>query len=241
MTPHTDTEIVKSTSTQIGSTSRVTITTSNGLTLSPEVTSVTSGIHQETTTVITTDDVSMTSGSPIVNTTPINSVTTTLLTPSLTTQPVFDSVNRCLRSYINRYDSSFEMEDLELWDGTFSDFLDKMSSTTLPDFIFAPEMDVLLTKMHFLWKYDIQSCDRSSRDLCENYPRINEEILNSWSTSECQDAPIINDFDQIQVTLYYFRQETELSFEFLQLRQWLIGTVNFTGHFTVNFYLPDKT
>ena len=176
---------------------------------------------------LTTDDVSVTSGSPIVNTTEsIYNVITTLITPILTTQPVFDSVNRCLRSYINRHDSSFEMEDLELWDGTFNGLLEKMMSLTLPEFIFAPEMDVLLTKMHFLWKYDIQSCDRSSRDLCENYPRINEEILNSWSTTECQDAPIINDFDQIQSTLYHFRQEAELSFEFLQLRQWLIGTVN---------------
>ena len=227
MTPHSDTEIVKSTSSQIGSSSRVTTTTSNDPVVSTEVTST---IHTETTTLqigLTIDDVSVTSGSPIVNTTEsIYNVITTLITPILTTQPVFDSVNRCLRSYINRHDSSFEMEDLELWDGTFNGLLEKMMSLTLPEFIFAPEMDVLLTKMHFLWKYDIQSCDRSSRDLCENYPRINEEILNSWSTTECQDAPIINDFDQIQSTLYHFRQEAELSFEFLQLRQWLIGTVN---------------
>ena len=227
MTPHPDTEIVKSTSSQIGSSSRVTTTTSNDPAVSTEVTST---IHMETTTLqigLTTDDVSVTSGSPIVNTTEsIYNVMTTLITPILTTQPVFDSVNRCLRSYINRHDSSFEMEDLELWDGTFNDLLEKIISVTLPEFILAPEMDVLLTKMHFLWKYDIKSCDRSSRNLCENYPRINEEILNSWSTTECQDAPIINDFDQIQSTLYHFRQEAELSFEFLQLRQWLIGRVN---------------
>ena len=226
MTPHPDTEIVKSTSSLIGSSPRVTTTTSNDPAVSPEVTST---VHMETTTLqigLTTDDVSMTSGSPVVNTTTsINSVTTTLITPTLTTQPVFDSVNRCLRSYINRHDSSFEMEDLELWDGTFNDLLEKIISTSLPEFILAPEMDVLLAKMHFLWKYDIQSCERASRDLCDNYQRINEEILNSWSTSECQDAPIINDFDQIQVTLYHFRPEAELSFEFLQLRQWLIGTV----------------
>ena len=220
MTPHPDTEVVNLTSSQIETSPRVTTTTSKA---DPEASpNVTPRSPLDTTTTPTTngDDVPVTSDSTIV----------TLTMPILTTQPVFDPVNRCLRSYIDRHDSSFEMETLELWDGTFNGLLEKMSS--LPDFIFTPGMDVLLPKMHFLWKYDIQSCEKSSRDLCQSYPRINEEILNSWSTTECQDAPIINDFDQIQITIYHFRPESELSFEFLQLRQWLIGMANkIDGHF----------
>ena len=227
MTPH----IVNLTSSQIGSSPGVTTTLSNHE-ASPKVTS---GSPLDTTTTPTTtgNDVSVTSDSTTVKevtTVSINSGVVTLTMPILTTQPVFDSVNRCLRSYIDRHDSSFEMETLELWDGTFNNLLEKMSS--MPDFILAPEMDVVLTKMYFLWKKNIKSCEKSSRDLCQNYPRINEEILNSWSVSECQDAPIINDFDQIQITIYHFRPESELSFEFLQLRQWLIGMVNkIDGHF----------
>ena len=217
MTLHPETEIVNLTSSQTESSQRVTTTAYTDPEASPKVTS---GNSLNTTAIPITSDALVTSERPEVTTMTINSVTVTLTMPILTTQPVFRSVNRCLRSYIDQHDTLFEMEVLGLWDGTFNGLLEK-SSSTLPDFILAPEMDVLLTKMHFLWKYEIQSCDLSSRDLCENYPRINEEILNEWSASECQAAPIINDFPQMQITIYHFREESELSFEFLQLRQCL--------------------
>ena len=100
---------------------------------------------------------------------------------------------------------------------------------SIPSELLLPQFDVVLTKMWIissLLEENPKICPAAIENL-KNYNKINVDNLAKWQSSwqgsaACGKTKFNFDFESIQNEIFYFRPDSELDFEFIQLRDWLI-------------------
>ena len=95
--------------------------------------------------------------------------------------------------------------------------------------LFIPVFDVVLIKLRILWKLESFGIDVS---LCQNsieslnvITTFDQVILTNWlnSCSQIQNANIEIDLEEQLNEVYFSKEDAELTFEYIQLRDWLIS------------------
>ena len=102
-----------------------------------------------------------------------------------------------------------------------------------------PEFDAIAVKVYILWQLrDSQLCPNSLLDLSE-ITFFNNDVINAWAAG-CDKFDLTIDWNGIQQSLYMFTADSNLTFEFIQLRRWLIDIgcpMSLIYRVTRNFYL----
>ena len=155
--------------------------------------------------------------------------------------PTFDDVQQCMIDYFNgflggdvdtfRYSLLILSFDTDNWDGTFNAITDLFKSEfgEVPSTLFLPDFDSILTKMWIFWNLRGQTVCQSAIDSLAGYDVINGDVLSNWLTGSdwlsgtgCTTFNFNFAYSDIQTSLFFFRPDSELTFEFISLRDWLI-------------------
>ena len=155
--------------------------------------------------------------------------------------PGFDNVQQCMVDYFRgflggdvdtfRYSLLILSFDTDGWDGTFNAITDLFKSEfgEVPSTLFLPDFDSVLTKMWILFKIRGQNVCQGAIDSLAGYDVINGDVLTSWLTGAdwlagpgCATFNFDFGYSDIQTSLFFFRPDSELTFEFISLRDWLI-------------------
>ena len=155
--------------------------------------------------------------------------------------PTFDNVQQCMVDYFRgflgggidtfRYSLLILSFDTDQWDGTFNAITDlfKAEFGEVPSTLFLPDFDLVLTKMWILFNIRDQNVCQGAIDSLVGYDVINSDALANWLTGldwltapGCSAFDFDFDFNYIQTSLFFFRPDSELTFEFISLRDWLI-------------------
>merc|ERR1711911_439765 len=113
--------------------------------------------------------------------------------------------------------------DTDTWDGSFNAITDLFKSEfgEVPSTLFLPDFDSILTKMWVLFNLRGQTiCDGAVEQLVA-YNTITGDVLLNW-LGQCPQLSFNYDFEHIQTSLFFFREDIDLTFEFISLRDWLI-------------------
>ena len=86
-----------------------------------------------------------------------------------------------------------------------------------------PEFDAVLFKVYILWNFEsdgIEICEKSLNALNE-ITAFSRDIFIGWQ-DECESITTGINWDVAINQIYFFKSNEELTFEFIQLRDWLI-------------------
>ena len=154
----------------------------------------------------------------------------------------FSTIQQCILDYIldittqtvSKFDTMIAVSQFneDLWDGSFNSIAESIGKKDfgLMEFFLKPDFDLVLLKVHILWRILYVS----GNSLCEdsittlgviNDSSFNQDTLNSWLQSCNSTASLVPgslDLDVIKTQVYFFKTDAELDFEFITLRDWLI-------------------
>ena len=84
-----------------------------------------------------------------------------------------------------------------------------------------PDFDVVIVKMFILWQIRDQSVCNGLIDSLIAIRSFSDYELTSWKQS-CPSITFDWDYTSLVSSVYYFRSDAEFTFEFIQIRDWLI-------------------
>ena len=162
------------------------------------------------------------------------------------------TIQLCIWTYVQKYISSQSDLwsygsaiigfDSSLWDGTFNglenqlgfyyqenSFFNKWKKLRNEN-SFIPVFDVVLIKLRILWKLenfgiDLASSCKESLKTLDSITAFDQVILTNWlqTCPEVENAKIEIDLDLELSEVYFSKEVSELTFEYIQLRDWLIS------------------
>ena len=147
--------------------------------------------------------------------------------------PAFDDVQQCMIDYFNgflggdidtfRYSLLILNFATDQWDGTFNAITDLFKSEfgEVPSTLFLPNFDQVLTKMWILFNLRDQAFCNGAVEQLSSYNVFTGDVLANW-LGDCPQLSFNFNFEDIQTSLYFFRDDSDLTFEFISLRDWLI-------------------
>ena len=147
--------------------------------------------------------------------------------------PAFDDVQQCMIDYFNgflggdidtfRYSLLILNFATDQWDGTFNAITDLFKSEfgEVPSTLFLPNFDQVLTKMWILFNLRGQAFCNGAVEQLSSYNVFTGDVLANW-LGDCPQLSFNFNFEDIQTSLYFFRDDSDLTFEFISLRDWLI-------------------
>ena len=165
------------------------------------------------------------------------------------TLPQMTTMQLCIWSYIQKYVSAesdlwsygtvISGFDASSWDGTFDGLELQLGSYNVEntffykwlklrrDNIFIPVFDVILIKLRILWKLqsfgiDISLCQESLEAL-DSITSFDQVILTNWLSTCPEVGNIELDLNLELSEVYFSKGDSELTFEYIQLRDWLIS------------------